>query len=126
MLSVASRLVAPSFSMLLLGSAALSTIALNGLLSTIDPDYLKANIVQVVGEVGKSFPVELMHVLQLASPSLLVITPAGLSSKRNTLATTSEILPSQFVTSPWQVIQTAQAGSLTINNSANGWNFTTE
>jgi competence protein ComEC len=64
-----ARLVAPHFSMLLLGSAALSNYAMNGLLSTTDPGYLKANIVQVVGEVAKAFPVELTHMLQLASPS---------------------------------------------------------
>ena len=68
--SLIARLVAPHFSLLLLGSAALSSYALNGLLSTIDPGYLKANIVQVVGEVGKSFPAELTHLLELASPSL--------------------------------------------------------
>src|SRR6266849_8304671 len=75
------RLVAPHFSMLLLGSAALSKYALNGLLTTIDPGFLKANIVQVVGEVGKTFPTELTNILQLASPSVLLITPAALRSE---------------------------------------------
>ncbi len=120
------RLVAPHFSMLLLGSAALSKYALSGLLTTIDPGYLKANIVQVVGEVGKAFPIELTNILQLASPSLLLITPAALSSKLNKVATTSIILPSQFVVGSWQVIQTAQAGSTTISSSTSGWNISTE
>ena len=119
------RLVAPHFSMLLLGSAALSNYALSGL-TTIDPDYLKANIVQVVGEVGKAFPTELTHILQVASPSLLLITPAALSSKLSKEATTSAILPSQFVAGSWQVIQTAQVGSTTISSSTTGWNITTE
>src|SRR6266480_920776 len=121
-----ARLVAPHFSMLLLGSAALSNYALNGLLSTIDTLYLKANIVQVVGEVGKAFPVELTHILQLASPSFLLITPAALSSKQSKVSTTSTILASQFVTSSWQTIQTAQVGSTTISSSTSGWNITTE
>ena len=120
------RLVAPHFSMLLLGSAALSKYALSELLTTIDPGYLKANIVQVVGEVGKAFPTELTHILQLTSPSLLLITPAALSSKLSKVATTSTILPSQFVTASWQVIQTAQAGSTTISSSTSGWNVNTE
>ena len=120
------RLVAPHFSMLLLGSAALSNYALNELLTTIDPGYLKANIVQVVGEVGKAFPVELTHILQLASPSFLLITPAALSSKQSKVSTTSTILASQFVTSSWQTIQTAQVGSTTISSSTSGWNITTE
>ena len=61
-----ARLVAPHFSMLLLGSAALSNYALSGLLTTIDPGYLKANVVQVVGEVGKAFPAELATILQVS------------------------------------------------------------
>jgi competence protein ComEC len=121
-----ARLVTPHFSILLLGSAALSTYALSGLLSTIDPGYLKANIVQVVGEVGKAFPVELTHILQLASPSFLLITPAALSSKLSKLSTTSTASATSFVTGPWQTIQTAQVGSTTISSSTNGWNLTTE
>ncbi|HYB01816.1 MAG TPA: hypothetical protein VED37_16470, partial [Ktedonobacteraceae bacterium] len=121
------RLVAPHFSMLLLGSAALSKYALSGLLTSIDPGYLTANIVQVVGDAGKAFPTELSSILQEASPSLLLITPAALSSKRGTAgATTSTILPPQAVTGTWQVIQTAQVGNTTINSSANGWNVTTD
>lgn len=120
------RLVAPHFSILLLGSAALSSFALNGLLSTIDSSYLKANIVQVVSEVGKSFPEELAHILQVASPSLLLITPAAISSKLSKVATTSVIFPSQFVEGSWQIIQTAQLGSTTISSSSSGLNVCTE
>ena len=120
------RLVAPHFSMLLLGSAALSKYALSGLLTTIDPGFLKANIVQVVGEVGKAFPAELNSVLQLASPSLLLITPAALSSKLSKVATTSTVLPPQFVDGPWQVIQTAQTGTMEISSTTNGWNIASD
>ncbi len=120
------RLVAPHFSMLLLGSAALSKFALSGLLTTIDPGFLKANIVQVVGEVGKAFPPELTHILQLASPSVLLITPAALSSKLSKTGITSTVLPPQFVNGSWQVIQTAQVGTTEISSSASGWNITTE
>jgi len=120
------RLVAPHVSMLLLGSAALSKYALSELLTTIDPGYLKANIVQVVGEVGKAFPTELSAVLQLASPSLIIITPAALSSKLSKANTTSTISPPQFVNEPWQVIQTALAGTTEISSSASGWYVNTE
>ena len=124
--SLIARLVAPHFSLLLLGSAALSSYALSGLLSTIDPGYLSANIVQVVGEVGKSFPAELTHLLEVASPSLILITPAALRSKINKVATTSTILPSQLMKGSWQVIQTAQAGTTTISSNISGWNISTE
>ena len=120
------RLLDPHFSMLLLGSAALSKYALSGLLTTIDHSYLQANIVQVVGEVGKAFPIELSTVLQLASPSLLLITPAALSSKQSKAGTTSTILPPQFVNRSWQVIQTAQIGTTGISSSSSGWNVTAE
>jgi len=120
------RLVAPHFSILLLGVAALSKYALSGLLTTIDHGYLQATIVQVVGEVGKAFPKELSTVLRLASPSLIIITPAALSSKLSKAGTTSTILPPQFVNQSWQVIQTAQAGTTGINSSASGWNISAE
>jgi len=120
------RLIAPHFNMLLLGSSALSKYALSGLLTTVDHSYLQANIVQVVGEVGKTFPAELSTVLQFASPSLLLITPAALSSKLSKAGTTSTILPPQFVNQSWQVIQTAQVGTTGISSSASGWNVTTE
>jgi competence protein ComEC len=120
------RLVAPHLSILLLGTAALSKYALSGLLTTIDHGDLQANIVQVVGEVGKAFPTELSSILQLASPSLIIITPASLGSKQSKVGTTSTILSPQFVNGPWQVIQTAQVGTTGINSSASGWNVSAE
>src|SRR5260221_13593077 len=83
------RLVAPHFKMLFLGAAALSKYALSGLLSTIEPGYLQADVVQVVGEAGKAFPTELSSVLQIAHPSLLIITPAALSPKLRKAGVTS-------------------------------------
>jgi competence protein ComEC len=120
------RLVAPHFSMLLLGVTALSNYALRGLLTTIDHNFLQAAVVQVVGEAGKTFPAELKTVLLLAHPSLIMITPAALSSKLRKTSTASTILPPQFVAGFWQVIQTAQAGSVEISSSAGGWNINAE
>src|SRR6266568_9429989 len=71
------RLVSPGLRVLLVGTAALSKYALTGLMN-IDPGYLQADVVQIVGEAGKAFPSELSAVLQAAHPSLLVITPAKL------------------------------------------------
>ena len=120
------RLVAPHFSMLFLGAAALSKYALNGLLTTIDHSYFQADVVQVIGEVDKAFPKELTTMLQLAHPSLIMITPAELSSKLRKAGTTSMILPPQFVKGPWQVIQTAQTGTMEISSSTSGWNVNAE
>jgi competence protein ComEC len=117
------RLVAPGFRMLLLGAAALSKYALNGLLSTLDPSFLQANVVQVVGEVGKTFPGPLSSVLQLARPTSLIITPSALNAKQRKAHQTSVIAPTSFVGASWQVIQTAQVGTIEISSSNNGWNF---
>jgi len=121
-----TRLFTSHFSMLLLGVTALSHYALNGLLTTIDHSYLQADVVQVVGDVGKTFPPELNAVLQVAHPSLIMITPAALSPKLRKTGTTSTILPPQFVDGSWQVIQTAQTGTVEISSSINGWNVNAE
>ena len=115
------RLVAPQLSMLLLGAAALSKYALSGLLTTIEPAYLHADVVQVVGEVGKDFPIELSTILQIAHPSLIIITPAALSPKLRKAGITSTVLPPQFVNGSWQVIQTAKMGTMEISSSITGW-----
>ncbi len=120
------RLAAPHFNMLFLGAAALSKYALNGILSEINPGYLRADVVQVVGELGKAFPTELSNVLQRAHPSLLMITPTALSPKLRKAGVTSTILPPQFVGASWQVIQTAQAGTMEIDSSISGWNVKAE
>jgi hypothetical protein len=113
--------------MLFLGAAGLSKYALSGLLAAIEPAYLQADVVQVVGEAGKAFPPELSSVLQLAHPSLLMITPAALSPKLRKAGVISTILPAtilpaQFTGAPWQVIQTAQMGTMEISSSVSGWN----
>ncbi len=107
--------------MLLLGAAALSKYALSGLLTTIEPAYLHADVVQVVGEVGKDFPIELSNILQIAHPSLIIITPAALSPKLRKAGITSTVLPPQFVNGSWQVIQTARMGTMEISSSITGW-----
>ncbi|MDQ2717293.1 MAG: ComEC/Rec2 family competence protein [Chloroflexota bacterium] len=119
------RLVAPGLRLLLLGTTAMSRYALSGLLTAIAPDYLQADIVQVVGEVGKSFPAELSAVLQAAHPALLVITPAALSAHQrqahlsSTIALTRQL--SDAVTD--QVVQTSQAGTLEITSDNHTWDL---
>ncbi|HLH60606.1 MAG TPA: ComEC/Rec2 family competence protein [Ktedonobacteraceae bacterium] len=121
--SLVMRLVAPGFQMLLLGVAALSKYALNGLASTLDPSLLQANVVQVVGEAGKSFPASLSSILQMAHPSLLVITPAMLSAKSRKAGQSSVITPAPFAGATWRVIQTAQLDHVEISSSGNEWNL---
>ena len=125
------RLVAPNFSLLLLGSAAQSKYALAGLLTTLPLNYLHASIVQVIGEVDKQFPVELTEVLQQAQPSILVITPGVLSAKlrksgKTSIMTLPPMLSSTTNAIPHlQVVQTAQVGTLEISGNANSWSINT-
>jgi competence protein ComEC len=98
------------------------------LLSTIDPGYLQADVVQVVGQVGKDFPVELNDVLQAAHPALLLITPSSLSPKQRKEGEKSTVLPASTQVlseakddSAMQVMQTAQLGTLEISSNGNGW-----
>jgi len=119
------RLVAPGLRVLLLGAAAESKFALNGLLTDIDQSYLQANIVQIIGEVNKAFPTELSAVLRAAHPSQLVITPAALSAKQSKAGITTVVPPSLLVfgESSWQVIQTAQVGTIEASSNESGWNI---
>lgn len=120
------RLVTPGFRMLLLGAAALSKYALNEIVSTLDPSSLQANVVQVVGEVGKAFPEPLSSILQLAHPSWLVITPAMLSAKLRKAKQSPVIRPTPFAGASWQVVQTAQMAptkTVEISSNASGWNL---
>jgi competence protein ComEC len=119
------RLIAPGLRMLLLGASSMSKYALEGLLSEISPAYLASNIVQLVAVVGKPFPAELSQVLQAAHPSLLVLTPALLSSKGRKAGLSSALttIPPDLSSTSWQVVQTAQAGTVEIDSNNQGWGW---
>ena len=120
------RLITPGLRLLFLGASAMSKYALNGLLSDIAPDYLQAEIVQVVAEVGKAFPTELSDLLQEVKPSVIVITPAALSAKQRKDGTASVINPLPSALSrgaTWQIEQTAQIGTIEFNCSNRGWSM---
>lgn len=118
------RLITPGLRLLFLGATAMSKYALNGLLAEITPDYLQAEIVQIVADVDKALPTELNTLLQTVKPSLIVITPTALSAKlRKNGATTVINSPSRALTSgaTWQIEQTAQVGTIELNCSNQQW-----
>jgi competence protein ComEC len=118
------RLLAPGLRLLLLGDAALSKYALDdGLLSTINVSYLAADVVQLVGDAGKADPTALNALLAAAHPSLVVVTPAMLSPKQRKAGASSVLQPLPFSGGAWQVVQTAQVGTLDISAGANGWSL---
>jgi len=117
------RLSTPHLSMLFLGASAMSKYALTGVLSTIAPSFLQADIVQLVAEPGKIFPTELGTILQMAKPSYLIMTPVGLTAKQRKAGTSSIItLPSVLAQLKAQVEQTAQVGAIEISDDGGGWN----
>ncbi len=122
------RLLAPGLRMLLLGATSLSKYALTGLLATVDSSYLAADIVQLTGEAGKAFPAELPAVLQAIHPSLVIISPAELSTKLRKAGASSVLsLPSlQPISGTWQIAQTAQIGTIEINSDEHGWTMRTD
>jgi competence protein ComEC len=118
------QLVTPGLRVLLLGAAAFSKYALNGVLADIGPNYLQADVVQVVGNVAETFAPQLRTILQIAHPSVLVITPAALSPKERKAGVSSTVLdPASpiFAGASWQVIQTAEMGTVEVSTGANGF-----
>lgn len=123
------RLLAPGLHMLLLGAAAQSNYALEGVLTNTNMRDLRAEIVQLVAENNQPLPTGLMAALQQAHPRLLVITPALISKKQKTgssgtVATTDDTVARLLSNQAnWQVLQTAQVGTLEISSNITGWNM---
>ena len=127
--SMVLRLVTPNVRMLLIGDVAESSYGLSQLLSTIAPNLMTAEIVQIVGEVGKAFPVALEQVLQQAHATCLIVSPSSLSSKlsKHTTTTVITVPPAWSSSMPhMRVMQTAQSGSLAVSGTSNGgWSIGT-
>jgi competence protein ComEC len=120
------RLIAPGLRILFLDATAESTYALTEVMTSSTSNYLQAEIVQMIGEVHKPFLTEVGALLQQAHPSLLVITPASLSSKQRKTAgasTVIEPLPPLLSRGNWQVVQTAQMGTLEIDSKDGRWSM---
>jgi competence protein ComEC len=124
--SLVFRLIAPGLRVLFLGAAALSPYALEGIMTGLDPAYLQADIVQVVGEAGKAFPAALSSVLAAAHPSRLVITPAALSTKLRQMGYETIVTPPASRVASWQTFQTAQVGTLEISSNDSQWNMSVD
>ncbi len=120
------RLLAPGLRLLLLGATALSKYALAGLLATISPAYLAADVVQLIGDAGKPFPAELPAILQAMHPSLVIVSPAALSAKLRKAGATSVLASLQAISGAWQIAQTSQAGTIEINSNERGWTMRTD
>jgi competence protein ComEC len=114
------RLVMPGVRILLLGSSVQSNYALSGLLSSVDGSLLKADIVQVLGEINTPVPVVLTDVLQQADPSLVVITSPMQPKSRQSTNDTRLTLSSALESVP-QVLHTDQKGTIELHSDSSGW-----
>jgi hypothetical protein len=112
----------PGLRLLLLGSSIQSNYALNGLLSSVDGNMLKADIVQILGEMNTPVPSALGDVLQRAQPCLVVVTSSTQHKSRQSTNNTRLTLSSALVTAP-QVLQTAQQGTIELCSESKGWNI---
>jgi beta-lactamase superfamily II metal-dependent hydrolase len=127
--SMVLRLVTPSGNVLLLGAATQSKYALAGLLTSLPLNYLRASLVQILGEVNKPFPSELTEVLQQTQLSTLVITPGLLnaklrkSGKSSLLTVPSSLLPAIGSSSSVHILQTAQTGTIALTGGNGSWNI---
>lgn len=126
--SLVLLLITPALHLLLLGDASYSRYALEGLLATHNSNLERVGIVQIVGKIGETFPSELSQVLQLAQPSMMIVTPDTLSSQQKKIAGVSTILSSSLLTplslpTTVQIVQIAEMGSITLSNSGTGWNI---
>jgi competence protein ComEC len=116
------RLVMPGLRLLLLGSSIQSNYALTGLLTSVDENMLKADIVQVLGEMNTPVPLVLTDVLEQAQPFLVVRTSptqhktSQSKSTNNTRATLSSALLS--VPRVWE---TESQGTLELYSDGKGW-----
>jgi competence protein ComEC len=121
--SMVIRLVLPGLHILLLGAAAQSSYALLELITELDADYLRAEVVQIVGETSKAVPAELGTVLQQAHTKYLIVTPAALSSRQRKSGQQSPpaLLPTAVTGGTWQTITTAQVGAVEIICHQHSW-----
>jgi len=125
------RLVTPNGNLLLLGAIAQSKYALAGLLALVPLNYLKASLVQMIGEVDKQFPNGLIEVVQQIHPSMLVVTPGLLSAKLRKSGATSVIaLPPSLSSNTGniphiQIVQTAQVGTIELISNYGSWDIAT-
>ena len=127
-------LTAPGLHALFLGASAQSSYALNALNQAFVSNPLQVAIVQMIGEGSQPAPPALLQLLQMVHPALLVITPAAVAATRNKIhqtvtgpikAASDTSAQTIKTTSAWQVVQTAQTGSLEITSGTAGWSMST-
>ncbi|GHO43185.1 ComEC/Rec2 family competence protein [Ktedonospora formicarum] len=117
------RLIMPGLKLLLLSVAGASTYALQGILSSIQPSDLHADIVQVESAISKPYPSVLRTLFERAQPSILVVSPVGSRGSTQT-AENNKLYFSTF--DDLQIWSVADVGALAIRRTDQGWLTYTE
>jgi competence protein ComEC len=118
------RLTAPGVTLLLLGAAAQSSYALEGLLALSPTTLPQADIIQIMGDTGKTPTTDLAALVQQVHSRLVVVTPAQIQTKKQQISPSRSIPFSPLVVSgPTRILQTQQTGTLEIKSTLAGWHI---
>lgn len=117
------RLLGPGIRMLLVGTGAQDAYTLNGLLTSIDPAYLSADVVQLLYEPGKMIPGELQDLLGRTHPKLVIVTKGIANNRQQAKQDTppDDLSVPTALSGDWQVIQTSQESAIEVNSITAGW-----
>jgi hypothetical protein len=112
------RILTPFMCVLLLGVAAESSYALQGLLASLDASIMQADVVQIEGEESTPFASLLQPFLTKTHAMLLIETPAAASSRQKKrqvpVPQSSLVLPGALL------VQTQETGSFTVAGDSHG------
>jgi hypothetical protein len=112
------RILTPFMRVLLLGVAAESRYALQGLLASLDASVMQAEVVQIEGEESTPFASLLQPFLAKTHAMLLIETPAAASSRQKKRQASVPHVP--LVLSGSLVVQTREMGSFTVTSDVHG------
>jgi competence protein ComEC len=114
------RLVTPGLRLFLLGEAAQSSYALNGLTGDgAQPAALQTDVVQLSLSAAKALPAALPVLLRRVHPALLVVNMEEAPSASSTAAQNGEM--ARLLAGPWQLLLLTPPDTLAITARATGW-----
>lgn len=118
------RLVAPGVTLLLVGAVAQSSYALEGLLSLSPTSLLQADVIQIMGDTGKTPTTDLAALVQQVHPALIIVTPAQMQTRKKTTSPPRGTqLLSSAISGQTKILQTQQTGTLEIKSTLAGWHI---
>ncbi|GCE25505.1 hypothetical protein KDA_09890 [Dictyobacter alpinus] len=118
-----TRLNMSGLRILFLGAAAQSPYALTQLTTYTAKSALQANIIQIVGDPGKTLSSALITLLQKVQPTLLIITPPASQRQSQTTSTKSQPIHLPPLLSTTHILSIQQQGNIEITGNQAGWHL---